>query len=65
MADVRFLAWAGYDLVNAQDVANILNPPEIEVSRELRPSIKGRMDIQLSPRIVHDSLRPFPDTSNT
>jgi hypothetical protein len=61
MADVRFLAWAGYDLSNLQDVANILNPPEIVVSEELKPSVKGRMDIQLSPRIVHDSVRPFPD----
>lgn len=62
MSDVRFAAWAGYDLSDAQEVANILNPPDMSISKELVPGMKGRMDIQLSPRIVSDSVRPFPST---
>lgn len=34
------------------------------IAREIKPSIKGRPSIQNSPRIIQDSLRPFPRPRN-
>ena len=34
-------------------------------AKEIAPSMRGRMAVQSSPRIVHDELRPFPGPSNT
>lgn len=33
-------------------------------AKEIRPSMKGRTSIQNPPRIIHDSLRPFPGPTN-
>ncbi len=33
--------------------------------KEIAPSMRGRVSIQDSPRIVQDELRPFPGPSNT
>ena len=73
--EIRFLAWAGYDLLGPLDCGiGIMPIPEIEgkqvakttmISKELSPSLKGRFNVQPGVRVVHDNFRPFPGPKNT
>lgn len=74
MIDVRYLSWAGYSLLDASTSAgNIATPPSMssdsdgkrKVSiKELLPGLRGRMQLQNSPRVIQDDYRPFPGPTN-
>lgn len=74
MVDVRYLAWAGYDLLGTSiGAGNIAAPPsmssdsdgKIKVTiKELLPGLRGRMQLQNSPRVIQDDYRPFPGPTN-
>lgn len=73
--EIRFFAWAGYDLLGpVEGGLGVMPTPEVEgssvakttmISRELSPSLKGRFRTQTSVRVFHDDLRPFPSPKNT
>lgn len=75
MSDIRFLAWAGYDL-DRQGTSGVFGggPPEIDASddreyrkitaREFKPGMRGMPSTVPSARIISDNLRPFPGPSN-
>lgn len=47
------------------DIYGKYSAPEKKIYvKEIKPSLRGRMDIQSSPRIIHDSRRPFPGPTN-
>ena len=73
--DIRYIAWAGYDLLGAVISTGVQGPgvPSLDakvqgtkkvVAKEISPSMRGRMQIQNSPRIVQDDRRPFPGPTN-
>jgi len=73
VSDIRFIAWAGYDLLGPVSTVGIVVPPDVEgrqhattkmVVKEISPSIRGRFSSQVSTRVVHDDLRPFPGPRN-
>lgn len=72
--DIRFVAWAGYDLrgttaaaIHAGGGPNMAADVEGSqkmTARDVRPSMKGRPNIQDSPRVISDEFRPFPGPRN-
>jgi hypothetical protein len=72
--DIRFISWAGYDLLGYTDYSSVtIQTPSLEgkqvaktamVVKEISPSIRSRFSSQVSTRIVHDELRPFPGPRN-
>jgi len=72
--DIRYIAWAGYDLLGAVDSICTPLPPGLEgkelqstkkvQAKEVKPSLRGRMAIQPSARIIHGPRRPFPGPTN-
>ena len=71
--DIRYISWYGYDFAGPVAAVGTQGPPSIEgkvkgtkkiVATEISPSIRGRMSVQVAPRIVQDDLRPFPGPTN-
>lgn len=73
--DIRFLAWAGYDLDTVGGGGGFCgSPPDMDAdddrehrrirAREYKPGMKGRPSTAPSARIISDDLRPFPGPSN-
>jgi hypothetical protein len=72
--DIRYIAWAGYDLLGAAVSTGVSDPPGLESkelqstkkvqAKEVTPSLRGRMAIQPSARIIHGPRRPFPGPTN-
>jgi hypothetical protein len=72
--DVRYTAWAGYDLLGTVVATGTQMPPGMSgktsggkkiKAKEIAPSMRGAMSIQNTPRVVHDNYRPFPGPSDT
>lgn len=71
--DIRYIAWAGYDLLGAVIATGTQGPPALGgkkegtkkmTAREIGPSMRARPAIQNSPRIIHDKDKPFPGPTN-
>ena len=71
--DIRYIAWAGYDLLGAIVSTGVQGPPALSgivegskkmVAKEISPSLRGRPEFQTSPRIISDDRRPFPGPTN-
>lgn len=71
--DIRYITWCGYDFLGAVTSTGSQGPPAVKGksegtkrmhAHEISPSIRGRMRLQDSPRVVQDDRRPFPGPTN-